>query len=225
MSKKNWIPLLCLSAALGLVAPAYAQVAGTTKESDTKVIESTQIAKGWSAKRSVIGQKLYNDSGEVVGKIKDLIISPDENISYMIVSAGGFLGIASHDVAIPVQKIQREKGKFVMPGANKSTVKAMPKFIYANNAFDRSMFVDHAEREISQAQEKVRSLRIQITKASDQTKIELEKQLTALQADLKSAQDKLTELKRSTVDNWREFEAEVNAALERLGKSREAARG
>ena len=225
MSKKFWISVGCMAVAMSFLAPVSAQVAGTTTETGNKVVETTQIAKGWSAKRSVIGQKLYNDSGEMVGKIKDLIISPDENVSYMIVSAGGFLGIASHDVAIPVTKIQREKGKFVMPGANKNTVKAMPKFVYANNAFDRSVFVDHAEREIVQAQEKVRSLRIQISKASAQRQIELEKQLAALQADLKSAQDKLTELKRSTVDNWREFEADINAALERLRQSRDAAKG
>jgi len=63
MSKKNWILLLSLSVALGLLVPAYAQVAGTTKETDSKVVESTQIAKGWSAKRSVIGQKLYKRFG------------------------------------------------------------------------------------------------------------------------------------------------------------------
>ena len=222
MSKKYWIPALGIYVAMGLLPLAQAQVAGTTTERGNKEGETTQVAKGWSAKRAVIGQKLYNDSGEVVGKIKDLIVSPDENISYMIVSAGGFLGIASHDVAIPVKDIRREKGHFVMPGASKSTVKAMPKFIYANNTFDRSMFVNQAEREIALAQDKARKLRNQINKASTDTKAGLEKQLAALQADVKSAQDKLSELKQSTVDNWRELESEVNAALERLRQSREA---
>lgn len=225
MSKKYWIPVVGLTLAMGFLPMSHAQVAGTSAATGTQTVQTTQIAKGWSAKRSVMGQKLYNDSGEVVGKIKDLIVSPDENISYMIVSAGGFLGIASHDVAISIKEIKREKGRFVMAGANKSTVKAMPKFVYANNAFDRNVYVEHAEREIAQTQEKVRNLRIQISKAAAQSQVEMEKQLATLQADLKNAQDKLTELKRSTVDNWREFESEVNAALERLRQSRDAAKG
>lgn len=52
-----------------------------------------------------------------VGKVQDLIISPDANVSYVIVSAGGFVGIGRHDVAIPVTQIQGPSGKLVMTGA------------------------------------------------------------------------------------------------------------
>jgi len=210
---------------MSILPVANAQVAGTTTTPANKAGEPTQIAKGWSAKRSVMGQKLYNDSGDVIGKIKDLIVSPDENISYVIVSAGGFLGIASYDVAIPVQQIKRDKDRFILPGATKSTVKAMPRFTYANNALDRGVFIAHADREIALGQEKVRSLRNQIREANSEAKAGLEKELTTLQADLKSAQTKLTELKRSAMDNWRDFESEVKAALEQLRQSREASKG
>jgi hypothetical protein len=67
-----------------------------------------------------------------VGKIEDVIITPEKAISYVIIGAGGFLGIAKHDVAIPVTTQLKHKGdKIVLPGATKEAVKALPNFEYA----------------------------------------------------------------------------------------------
>jgi len=41
------------------------------------------------------------------------------------------LGIDRHDVAIPVSQIKQVDGKFVLAGATKDTLKAMPPFEYA----------------------------------------------------------------------------------------------
>ncbi len=46
---------------------------------------------------------------------------------------GGFLGVGRHDVAIPVSQIkQQSDGKFILAGATKDALKAMPPFEYAN---------------------------------------------------------------------------------------------
>ena len=66
-----------------------------------------------------------------VGKMYDIIIAPDKAVSYGIVAAGGFLGIAKHDVAIPVNQFKMQDGKIVLPGATKDALKAMPEFQYA----------------------------------------------------------------------------------------------
>ena len=81
-------------------AVSDAQVAGTTTVS-VRVTELQEVAKGWSVKRSILGQPVYNDKDEQVGSIDDIIISPDKAASYAIVNAGGFLGLTNHDVAIP----------------------------------------------------------------------------------------------------------------------------
>jgi len=65
-----------------------------------------------------------------VGKVEDLIVSPEKNVSYVIVGAGGFVGINRHDVAIPVSQIQNKAGKLVLSGATKASIKAMPEFVY-----------------------------------------------------------------------------------------------
>ena len=95
------------------------------------VNEIVALANGWSAKKQILGHDVYNDKNEKVGKLYDIIIAPDAAVSYGIIAAGGFLGIAKHDVAIPANHFKMEKGKIVLPGATKEAIKAMPEFQYA----------------------------------------------------------------------------------------------
>jgi sporulation protein YlmC with PRC-barrel domain len=83
-------------------------VAGSTTVGIT-VTEATQVAMGWSVKKGILGKTIYNEAGDRIGKVIDLIISPDRNVSYVIVGAGGFIGFGRHDVAIPVKQIQDNK--------------------------------------------------------------------------------------------------------------------
>jgi hypothetical protein len=49
-----------------------------------------------------------------------------------IIGAGGFVGLARHDVAIPIAQLkQADDGKIVLRGATKQAIKAMPRFEYA----------------------------------------------------------------------------------------------
>lgn len=95
------------------------------------VNEMVIVAKGWSAKKQILGKTVYNDQGQKVGKVDDLIIAPDSAVSYAIIGAGGFLGIDRHDVAIPAKQFKVEKGKIILAGATKQALKAMPKFRYS----------------------------------------------------------------------------------------------
>jgi uncharacterized protein YrrD len=93
-----------------------------------------EVMLGWSAKKQFLGKPLYNDKGEKVGSIDDVIIGPDKtSVSYVIVGAGGFAGLGKHDVAIPVGQLKYEGGKF-LSGATKEVIKALPKFEYARAA-------------------------------------------------------------------------------------------
>jgi hypothetical protein len=115
-----------------LISPAisHAQVAGTTLLGVT-VTELQEVTKGWSVKRTILGQSVYNDNKERVGTVDDLIVTPDKAISYAIVNAGGFLGLAKHYVAIPVSQFKLVDKKLVLPGATKEALKASPEFKYA----------------------------------------------------------------------------------------------
>jgi sporulation protein YlmC with PRC-barrel domain len=111
-------------------ASAGAQVAGSTTIGVTKE-EIKAVMEGWSAKKAILGKAVYNDKNEKIGTIDDLIITPDRSVSYAIIGAGGFLGIGKNDVAIPMSQLKLEKDKFILPGATKEALKAMPKFEYA----------------------------------------------------------------------------------------------
>ena len=119
-------------AAFVLISPtiSQAQVAGSTPLGVT-VTELQAVVKGWSVKRTVLGQAVYNDKDEKVGSVDDIIITPDKAVSYAIVGTGGFLGLAKHDVAIPVSQFKLVDKKLVLPGATKEALKAIPEFQYA----------------------------------------------------------------------------------------------
>ena len=119
-------------AAFVLISPtiSHAQVAGSTLLG-VSVAELQEVVKGWSVKRTVLGQPVYNDKDEKVGSVDDIIITPDKAVSYAIVGTGGFLGLAKHDVAVPVSQFKLVDKKLVLPGATKEALKAIPEFQYA----------------------------------------------------------------------------------------------
>jgi PRC-barrel domain len=106
-----------------------AQTAGEVRLGAT-VIERDDIINGWSVKRQLLGQDVYNDKDEKIGKIEDFIIGRNRASSYGIVSAGGFLGIGAHDVAIPAGQFQMKSDRILLPGATKEQIRAMPPFEY-----------------------------------------------------------------------------------------------
>ena len=124
--------LLVLSCIVLLAPSGYAgaQIAGSTTLGVT-VEELKAVAIGWSAKRQILGKAVYNEKNMRVGRIDDIIVTPERAVSYVIVGAGGFVGLGRHDVAIPVNQLQEKDGKYVLAGATKEAIKALPKFEYA----------------------------------------------------------------------------------------------
>jgi PRC-barrel domain len=109
---------ILMLAGIVLISPAasHAQVAGTTLLGVTVT----------DYKRATCLQRQQS-----VGTVDDLIVTPDKAVSYAIVNAGGFLGLAKHYVAIPVSQLKLVDKKLVLPGATKEALKASPEFQYA----------------------------------------------------------------------------------------------
>jgi sporulation protein YlmC with PRC-barrel domain len=132
--KRNVLTAIAAASVLltGATTSISQQVVGST-QLGVAVTELRDVTKGWSAKRQVLGKTVFNDSGDGLGKVDDIIVAPDKAVSYAIIGAGGFLGVGRHDVAIPVSQIkQQSDGKFILAGATKDALKAMPPFEYAN---------------------------------------------------------------------------------------------
>jgi sporulation protein YlmC with PRC-barrel domain len=216
---------LAIAGVFFAAVPAAAQVAGGSTTMGISVVESTQIALGWSVKKTLLGKTIYNESGKKVGKVQDIIIAPDKSVSYIIVGAGGFIGMGRHDVAIPVTQIQDQAGKLVMAGATQDMIKSMPQFEYSNDNARRNQVAAAAEKDINLGKAKVLELEKKAGTAAADSKAKIDLQITALQVDLKSAEAKLSEFNKAAANRWKEFEASVSAATARLRKSTESAKG
>jgi hypothetical protein len=101
------IHILSVLAGAALTTPTVlrAQVAGSTLLG-VSVAEMRDVTSGWSAKRKILGQPVFNDKNERIGSIDDIIVAPDKAVSYAIINAGGFTGLTKHDVAVPVSQLK-----------------------------------------------------------------------------------------------------------------------
>jgi sporulation protein YlmC with PRC-barrel domain len=93
------------------------------------VAEAQLIATGFRATK-LLHQEVYNEKGEKIGKVDDLVIAPDGTLSMAVVNVGGFLGLPKHLVAVPVRQFTHIAPKAVLPNASKDQLKALPKFEY-----------------------------------------------------------------------------------------------
>jgi len=89
------------------------------------------VPSGRSAKRAVLGKAVTNDAKENVGAIDDIIIMPGDFASFAIIDVGRFLGISRRRVAIPMRKLQLRNHEWILSGATKNGLKALPPFEYA----------------------------------------------------------------------------------------------
>ncbi|WP_232072464.1 PRC-barrel domain-containing protein [Paraburkholderia pallida] len=119
------------AASLGLLTPlTEAQEAGA-QPIGVSVEQVSIIVNGWSAKQSLLGKPVYNDQGEKVGVLHDIIVAPDDAVSFAIIAAHQFIGVSQHDVAVPMTQIDVVNGKLVWAGATRAAVKSMPEFQYS----------------------------------------------------------------------------------------------
>jgi sporulation protein YlmC with PRC-barrel domain len=97
-----------LTASALLATVAFAQTPTTTGEraNMTSTTLSEQSLQGsWRASK-VVGLNVYNNDNENLGSINDLLTDKNGNIKAVVLSVGGFLGVGSHYVAVPFEKMK-----------------------------------------------------------------------------------------------------------------------
>jgi len=214
------IALLTLAGLSGSAGFAGAEPTGQTT-TGLSTAEATRLTLGRSVKKNFLGQWVYNETGEKIGRVVDMIIAADKNVSYLIIGVGGFIGIARHQVAIPVTSLHDQAGKIVLPGATKEMLKLIPRFNYASDATRRDHFVASLGEDLAKAKTKVASLKQKAVAASAETKVKFDTQAEELQKDVSLVEDKLAEMNQAAARKWRDFETDVNTAMDRLRKSTE----
>ena len=141
------IAALCgIALAGGVVAEDKDKTAAARKDSNTAVaeapvagrlplgvtvVEADLVATGWRASK-LMRSEVFNDQNQKIGKVDDMVVAPDGSLSLAVIDVGGFLGIASHKVAIPVRQFKQMHPKVVLPRASKEELKKLPEFIYTS---------------------------------------------------------------------------------------------
>lgn len=131
VAKKNALLLtgLALLSAGFVVVPAHAENAVQIVELVS--VDVQKLSTGYRASK-IISSNVVNDANETIGKIDDLIVSPDDNKSaYVIISVGGWLGMGSHLIALPYENLHITSTKITLPGATKAGLKNLPEFKYS----------------------------------------------------------------------------------------------
>lgn len=87
---------------------------------------TTEAITGWSAKDDFIGKSVFNEADEKIGDVNDIVIASDGRSMFVLVGAGGFLGMGEKSVAVPFDRIQRMDDRILLSGYTKEQLKALP---------------------------------------------------------------------------------------------------
>src|SRR5690349_20653136 len=94
------LSLLILFSMLTSVASLPVQAQAANADDTVVIYVVPDNDEGWSAKRSFLGKAVYNENNQKVGTITDLIVAPDTSLAYVVIGAGGFVGLGRHNVAV-----------------------------------------------------------------------------------------------------------------------------
>jgi sporulation protein YlmC with PRC-barrel domain len=94
------------SALLASAAFAQTPTATTDRAAPAPVAASDLTFNGNWRVSKVVGLNVYNDSNESIGSINDLLTDKSGNIKGAVIGVGGFLGMGTHLVAVPFDKIK-----------------------------------------------------------------------------------------------------------------------
>lgn len=130
MKNKLIIALITSTFSIPIIASGTPKVVGI-QPIEMTVEETAVLPTGVSAKKSLLNHDVYNAQNQKIGKVNDMIVSPDKQVSFIILGAGGFLGFDQHDVAIPFRMVKYDnKGRIVIKDATKAALLNLPKFRY-----------------------------------------------------------------------------------------------
>ena len=108
--------------------PAFAQTATVPPD----VFLTTQGDGQYLAKDLLLGAKVHNAEGVIVGDVEDLILNADNQVQGVVMGVGGFAGFGEKRVGVTLSALQikNENGivTVTLPQATKETLDALPAF-------------------------------------------------------------------------------------------------
>ena len=189
--------VLAVAAVVALwTLPAFAQT--TTVAQD--VFLTTQGDGQYLAKDLLIGAKVHNAEGVIVGDVEDLILNADNQVQGVIMGVGGLAGWGEKRVGVALSALQiKNENNIVtvtLPQATKETLDALP-------AFERKT---PPKSLVDRAIEKAKEL-------SDKGSV------TAKEAYEKAKEEAGPALEKASESAKKTYEESVKPALEKAGEA------
>jgi len=97
----------------------------------TKTGYLAKAAGDWTSMGAYHNQDVYNRSGEKIGTVKELLVTPEGRVGAAVIGVGRFLGVGEKDVAVPFSALQfdgRENNRRIVIDAMKETLQGAPTF-------------------------------------------------------------------------------------------------
>jgi sporulation protein YlmC with PRC-barrel domain len=158
------------TAAFVMSAPAFAQqpkaaapagsppVATAPKvQIPTNVFYKGQGPTQYLAKTRLLGAKVLNKDGVIIGDIEDLILGANNEIDGVIMGVGGFLGAGEKKIGVryAALKIERKDNKTVisLPQATKEVLAAIEPYV---NTEQRKTLTERAKEKAKELSDKVK---------------------------------------------------------------------
>ena len=96
---------------------------------DPMKIDQVLLRQGMRTTK-VVGMTVVNSAGDTLGTIDDLIVMPNDTVTYAVLSVGGFLGMGAHYVVVPYSSLEAVNKQMRLPNASKESLKALPSYSY-----------------------------------------------------------------------------------------------
>jgi hypothetical protein len=108
------------------IAPAAAPAQPATAMRVRDITASSRASR-------IIGAKVYNDRGESIGEVEELVLRHDNTSPMVVISVGGFLGIGARLVAVPLSELRYAEAdqRWMLAGATKESLQQRPEVTYA----------------------------------------------------------------------------------------------
>jgi sporulation protein YlmC with PRC-barrel domain len=118
---------IALGAALFLAAGIVEAADIAPQTIEIAKVDVQMLQAGYRASK-IIGTSVVHDANENIGKVDDLLVSPDGKTPYAVLSVGGFPGMGSHLVAVPYEQMKVVDKKLILQGGSKESLRMLPEF-------------------------------------------------------------------------------------------------